>query len=78
MGAGAFQKVGSADLVNGKVPTNFRGICVDLSGTRAPVFGASDTQVNFQVPQNVSSGDVMLQVTEDGYAANSGLLTVAH
>ncbi len=51
-GAGAaFVKVGSGDLDNGKVPTNFKGICVDVSGTRAPVFGASDTQINFQVPR---------------------------
>jgi len=28
------------------------------------------------VPQNVSSGDVMLQVTEDGYAGNASLLTI--
>ena len=43
-----FQKVGPADLVNGQVPTNFQGICVEMNGTRAPVFGVSDTQVNFQ------------------------------
>lgn len=46
----AFKKVGTGDLVNGNVPTQFSGICVDISGTRALVFGASDTQVNFQVP----------------------------
>lgn len=60
-GAGTFQKVGAADLVNGKVPTNFNGICVDLSGARAPVFGASDTQVNFQVP-SLSPGLVTVRI----------------
>ncbi|MBV8846930.1 MAG: hypothetical protein JO307_29325 [Bryobacterales bacterium] len=50
-GAGpAYQQVGSADLVNGQVPTAFKGICVDLSGVRAPILGASDTQVNILVP----------------------------
>ena len=60
-------------------------VTITVDGQSAPVFFSGLTpglvglyQVNFQVPQNVSSGDVMLQVTEDGYAANSGLLTVAH
>jgi uncharacterized protein (TIGR03437 family) len=58
-GAGpSFVKVSPADLDNGKVPMNFKGICVDVSGTKAPVFGASDTQVNFQVPR-VSSGQTL-------------------
>jgi uncharacterized protein (TIGR03437 family) len=61
-GAGTFQKVGSDDLVNGKVPTNFHGICVDLSGTRAPVFGASDTQVNFQTPALSAGASVTVRV----------------
>ena len=43
------------------VPTSFHGICVDLSGTRAPVFGASDTQVNFQVPA-LTAGSVTVRV----------------
>ena len=57
----AFRKVGAADLVNGKVPTNFAGICVDIAGSRAPVFGASDTQINFQVPAGLS-GTVPVKV----------------
>jgi trimeric autotransporter adhesin len=61
-GAGTFQKVGPGDLVNGKVPTNFHGICVDLSGTRAPVFGASDTQVNFQVPTLSAGSSVTVRL----------------
>ncbi len=57
-GVGAtFRKVGAADLVNGKVPTN----CVDIAGSRAPVFGASDTQINFQVPAGLS-GNVPVKV----------------
>ncbi len=47
-GPAVFQKVSPDDLVDGKVPTNFMGICVEMDGTRAPVFGASSTQVNFQ------------------------------
>jgi uncharacterized protein (TIGR03437 family) len=79
-GAGAtYQKVGPADLVNGRVPTNFAGICVDVSGTRAPVFGASDTQVNFQAPllkpgvtltvKVISACDTPNQTTSNGVTA---------
>jgi len=61
-GVGAtFRKVGSSDLVNGKVPTNFAGVCIDVAGVRAPVFGASDTQVNFQAPAGLS-GNVGVKV----------------
>ncbi|MEP6962294.1 MAG: hypothetical protein ABI995_09450, partial [Acidobacteriota bacterium] len=58
----AFQKVGAGDLVNGKVPTQFAGICVDVSGVRALIFGASDTQVNFQAPLLPASGTVAVSV----------------
>jgi uncharacterized protein (TIGR03437 family) len=58
----AYQKVGTGDLVNGEVPLNFQGICVNVGGTSAPVFGASSTQVNFQVPALASSGSAAVQV----------------
>jgi len=58
----AYQKVGKGDLVNGQVPLNFQGICVTVGGVSAPVFGASATQVNFQVP-SVTAGTAMVQVT---------------
>ncbi len=47
--------------MNGKVPTTFAGICVDVAGARAHVFGASDTQVNFQAPAGLS-GNVAVKV----------------
>ncbi len=71
-GVGAtFRKVGTSDLVNGKVPTTFAGICVDLGGRRAPVFGASDTQVNFQVPAGLSGNVVVKIVTGCGTAGET-------
>jgi len=61
-GAGAaFQKVAASDLVNGQVPVNFQGVCVNVGAASAPVFGASDTQVNFQVP-SVAIGSAAVQV----------------
>jgi len=69
-GAGAaYQKVGASDLVNGQVPVNFQGICVMVGGTSAPVFGASATQVNFQVPA-VAAGTAMVQVITGCGTAN--------
>jgi uncharacterized protein (TIGR03437 family) len=50
-GAGPkFLQVGNGDLVNGNVPTKFQGVCLEIGGVRAFIFGASDTQINFQTP----------------------------
>jgi uncharacterized protein (TIGR03437 family) len=67
---GTFQKVGPGDLVNGAVPTNFKNICVETGGTRAPVFGASDTQVNFQTPAIPSGGTISVRVIAGCGTAN--------
>jgi uncharacterized protein (TIGR03437 family) len=61
-GSAMFQKVGAADLVNGMAPTSFLGICVNVGGARAPIFGASNTQVNFQVPTVAATGTVSVSV----------------
>lgn len=45
-----FLSVGPGDLVNGQVPVNFHGVCFEIGGVRAFIFGASDTQINFQTP----------------------------
>jgi uncharacterized protein (TIGR03437 family) len=45
-----FLLVGASDLVNGQVPVNFHGVCLTIGGVRAFIFGASDTQINFQTP----------------------------
>ncbi len=67
----AFQKVGAGDLVNGQVPVNFQGICVTVGGVSAPVFGASSTQVNFQVPALASTGTAMVEVITSCGTANA-------
>lgn len=58
-------------------------VTITVGGQSAPVVFAGLTpglvglyQVNFQVPQNLSSGDQPLQITEDGFAGNTSLLTV--
>ncbi|HTB10689.1 MAG TPA: Ig-like domain-containing protein [Bryobacteraceae bacterium] len=67
----AYQKVGTGDLVNGDVPTNFQGICVTVGGVNAPVFGASATQVNFQAPVLTSGGTAAVQVITGCGTANA-------
>jgi trimeric autotransporter adhesin len=61
-GPATFVSIGPGDLVNGDVPVNFQGICVTVGGTRAPIDGASATQVNFQVP-SVSGTSATVVVT---------------
>lgn len=69
-GPSSYVAVGSGDLVNGAVPTIFKGICVEIAGTKAPIFGVSNTQVNFQVP-SVSSTSASVQVVANCGAANA-------
>jgi trimeric autotransporter adhesin len=65
-GGSSFVSVALGDLVNGAVPTNFKGICVDVAGTMAPIFGVSNTQVNFQVPALSGSSASVRVVTNCG------------
>jgi uncharacterized protein (TIGR03437 family) len=53
-----------AALVNGQLPTNLAGVCVEFATVRAPIFAVYPTQLNVQVPA-VSSGDVPVQVIRD-------------
>jgi uncharacterized protein (TIGR03437 family) len=50
-----------ATLVNGQLPTNLAGVCVDFGVTRAPIFAVFPGQVNVQVPA-VAPGNVPVQV----------------
>lgn len=58
---GTGRKVGPADLINGKVPVNFAGVCVQVGTVRAPVFAVYPGQINFQLP-SVASGSVAVRV----------------
>ena len=68
--AGTFKQVTAADLVDGKVPTNFAGVCVMVGGVRAPIFLVKPDQINFQAPQLPASGAVQVQVVTDCGGAN--------
>ncbi len=60
--AGTARLVGTADLVNGKLPTTLAGVCVQIGGVAAPILAVFPTQLNVQVPQ-VPAGAASVQVT---------------
>ena len=62
-GGGTAGIVGDGDLVNGKLPTVYQGVCVTLSGTPAPLLAASSTQMIFQVPALAAGGTADVSVT---------------
>jgi uncharacterized protein (TIGR03437 family) len=53
-----------AGLVNGQLPTNLAGVCVEFGTVAAPIFGVYPTQINVQVP-SVAPGNVPVQVITD-------------
>jgi uncharacterized protein (TIGR03437 family) len=66
--AGTARQVGPGDLVGGKVPTTFAGVCVLVGGQPAPIFSVYPNQLNVQVP-SVGVGAAAVQVkTECGTA----------
>jgi trimeric autotransporter adhesin len=59
--AGTAREVGTADLVDGKIPTNLAGVCVEFDGQRAPIFDVFPGQLNVQVP-SLMPGNTAVQV----------------
>jgi uncharacterized protein (TIGR03437 family) len=51
----------TAGLVNGQLPTNLDGVCVEFGTVRAPIFALYPGQINLQVP-GVAAGNVPVQV----------------
>ena len=59
--AGTIQRAGGGDLVDGRLPSKFTGICVEFGGIRGPVFQVLATQISAIVPSGLS-GTVPVQV----------------
>lgn len=53
-----------AGLVNGQLPTNVAGVCVEFGAVRAPIFAVYPSQINVQVPA-VTPGNIPVQVITD-------------
>jgi len=60
--AGTARLVGSADLVNGRLPENLGGVCVEIGGQRARIFHLFPTQINIQAPTLTGTGPRAVQV----------------
>ena len=48
---GTAKQVGPGDLVNGRVPTNLVGTCVQIGNQRSPMLNVYPGQLNIQVPE---------------------------
>ncbi len=60
--AGTVRLVGSGDLVDGKLPTNFGGVCVLVGNQFARFFHLFPNQLNVQTPTLAGSGSTPVQV----------------
>lgn len=70
--AGTAKQVGSGDLVNGRIPTNLAGACVQIGDQRAPMLNVYPGQLNIQVPQ-LPAGDTTAVVINKCGTANEEL-----
>ena len=59
------------------LPTNMAGIQVIVDGIEASLFFVSGTQINFQMPPQVTLGEKFLQVFRDGAPGNRITVNVA-
>jgi uncharacterized protein (TIGR03437 family) len=78
--AGTSHVVGKSDLVNGKVPTDLVGVCVNFGTLPAAILAVYPTQINLQVGA-VAVGAATVQVTvncgaPDAVASNIGGVVV--
>lgn len=68
--AGTARAVGAGDLVNGRVPTKFAGVCVQVGGQSASVLYVSPSQLNIQIPSLTGAGEISVQVVRNCGEAN--------
>ena len=59
---GTFRLVKSGDLIDDRLPTELAGVCVEVDGTRSPLFFVSPLQLNVQSPTLAAMGPVSVVV----------------
>jgi uncharacterized protein (TIGR03437 family) len=69
--ASASWTVGTADIVNGTLPTTFGGVSVTINGKPAFVDYVSPAQINVQAPTDTTTGPVQVTVTNAGGTATA-------
>src|SRR5579885_1530979 len=62
---GVLRGVTAGDLVDGHLPSNLAGVCVQIDSRPAPMFFVSPTQINAQAPSLSSTGAVGVQVIQN-------------
>ncbi|HEY3740134.1 MAG TPA: IPT/TIG domain-containing protein, partial [Bryobacteraceae bacterium] len=63
------QSTQSADPTQ-QLPTSLGGATVSVNGVPAPIFSVSSSQIQFQIPYEVSPGDSTVEVDRDGLTGN--------
>lgn len=58
------------------LPTSLGGVSVTVDGTPAPLFSVGSTQINFQMPFEVTANLVGIKVTKGGSTSNVALVPV--
>lgn len=74
--ASTTQLWGSADIVNGQLPTTLAGTSVTVNGRAAYVQYVSPTQINALSPADTSTGPVEVRVTSNGQASDPVTVTM--
>lgn len=67
---GSAKGVGGTDLVDGKLPAAFAGLCVQVGRDKARFFFVSERQLNVQVPTTADRGTVSIRVLQNCGQAN--------
>ena len=67
---GTARLVGAADLIDGKLPENLGGVCIEIGGQRARIFHLFSGQLNIQVPALAATGPMPVQVILNCGSAN--------
>ncbi|HET8546410.1 MAG TPA: hypothetical protein VFL57_00320 [Bryobacteraceae bacterium] len=62
LAAGTERRLTAADLVDGRIPTNLGGVCVQFGSAMAPVFAVFPNQINVQVPTVAAGSTVEVRV----------------
>jgi len=63
--------VGDSDMVNGYLPTTFKGTSVTINGKAAYMYYVSPGQINVQAPSDTSTGTVTATVTTSEGSASA-------
>ncbi len=63
--AGTVKLISGSDLVDGKLPTNFAGLCVQVGGDKARFFHVFEKQLNVQVPSLTDRGNISIRVIQN-------------